>query len=332
MTAGTAASQNAAKVKPLVAFEVEVDRVQSLSPHFKRITFSSEQLRNFGSDAEGNTLDLRIKVMVPSPGHPLPDFAELMETHDSNWYQTWLRMDPESRGYMRTYTVREARPEAAEIDVDFVLHPPAAGVAAGPAASWAEQASVGEPMVLIGPNGLAGPCLGIEFKPGNARRVLLVGDETAVPAIAAILENLDAEVTGEVIIEVPEAADFQDLKAPAGVKIQWLSRAGAGAPASHGELLDAAVRATILPGSQHGPVELEEVDVDAEILWETPDAAHPPIAPSGPESEAHRLYAWIAGEAAVIRELRRYLVREVGMDRGQVAFMGYWRMGKAESS
>ena len=45
-----------------------------------------------------------------------------------------------------------------------------------------------------------------------------------------------------------------------------------------------------------------------------------------------QLYAWIAGEAAVIRELRRYLVREVGMDRRQVAFMGYWRIGKSEDA
>jgi NADPH-dependent ferric siderophore reductase len=41
-------------------------------------------------------------------------------------------------------------------------------------------------------------------------------------------------------------------------------------------------------------------------------------------------YAWIAGEAGVVKDLRRYLVRDVGIDRKQVAFMGYWRKGKAE--
>ncbi|HEX6474009.1 MAG TPA: SIP domain-containing protein, partial [Candidatus Limnocylindria bacterium] len=54
------------------------------------------------------------------------------------------------------------------------------------------------------------------------------------------------------------------------------------------------------------------------ILWETTTGSTRPF------------YAWIAGEAAVIRELRRYLVRDVGIDRKQVAFMGYWRRGKAE--
>ena len=41
-------------------------------------------------------------------------------------------------------------------------------------------------------------------------------------------------------------------------------------------------------------------------------------------------YAWIAGEAGCVKELRRHLVRGVGIDRKQVAFMGYWRHGKAE--
>ncbi|XNN89399.1 SIP domain-containing protein [Curtobacterium flaccumfaciens] len=42
------------------------------------------------------------------------------------------------------------------------------------------------------------------------------------------------------------------------------------------------------------------------------------------------VYAWIAGEAGCVKELRRHLVRGVGIDRKQVAFMGYWRHGKAE--
>jgi iron complex transport system ATP-binding protein len=60
------------------------------------------------------------------------------------------------------------------------------------------------------------------------------------------------------------------------------------------------------------------VDIDQVILWETTAGSTRPF------------YAWMAGEAAVIRGLRRYLVRDVGVDRKQVAFMGYWRAGKAE--
>lgn len=42
-------------------------------------------------------------------------------------------------------------------------------------------------------------------------------------------------------------------------------------------------------------------------------------------------YAWIAGEAAIVRDLRRHLVRDLGVDRRWVAFMGYWRRGEAEA-
>src|SRR5699024_6817314 len=41
-------------------------------------------------------------------------------------------------------------------------------------------------------------------------------------------------------------------------------------------------------------------------------------------------YAWLAGEAAVIKALRRHLVSELGLDRKQVSFMGYWRQGRPE--
>jgi NADPH-dependent ferric siderophore reductase len=82
-----------------------------------------------------------------------------------------------------------------------------------------------------------------------------------------------------------------------------------------------------------GP-EPEDVNVDVDILWETParmdtkaiGATKNPHVPAG----AMPFYAWIAGEAGVIKDMRRNLVREVGIDRKQVAFMGYWRQGKAE--
>lgn len=310
--------------RPIRSFDVEVAAVRELGPSFKRITFASDDLRSMGSDANGDTLDLRIKVMIPAAGSNLPDFSALMEMSAMSWYQAWLDMDEASRGFMRTYTVRQLRADVGEVDVDFVLHPPAHGGKAGPASSWAENVRLGDRVVLIGPNVHAGPCSGIEFTPGISRRILLVGDETAVPAIASILASLDPETIGHAIIEVPKASDFQDLVAPAGIDIQWIARGGL----AHGDQLNAAVRAACLPGSHLDPqaeaVELEDIDVDEVILWETP--AQRGVQPTG------QLYAWIAGEAAVIRELRRYLVREVGMDRRQVAFMGYWRIGKSEAA
>ena len=40
-------------------------------------------------------------------------------------------------------------------------------------------------------------------------------------------------------------------------------------------------------------------------------------------------YYWIAGESSVVTRLRRHLVRDLGVSRHQVAFMGYWREGVA---
>ena len=68
------------------------------------------------------------------------------------------------------------------------------------------------------------------------------------------------------------------------------------------------------PREQH----LEDVDVDRDLLWDSPAAG---------EGE---FYAWIAGEAATIKTLRRHLVSDCGVDRRRVAFMGYWRLGQAE--
>lgn len=344
-----AAGQQPATEPMTLAFDVTVSAVQELSPNFRRVTFGGYSLRDFG--VHGDTMDLRIKLMIPSLADdgtrlPLPPFR--ME--NSGWYREWLAMDLATRGSMRTYTVRQARLDAVypEIDVDFVMHFDADGKG-GPAANWALHAKPGDALTLIGPNNRAAHCVtaetysGIEWRPGLAQRVLLAGDETAVPAISAILENLPDYVTGHAFLEVPEARDFLDLSTPADVEITWLARgAPIGRSRPHGQLLQEAVRSAIqlpgwvgltLPDTAAGP-EPEDVNVDRDILWETParmdtaaiSATRNPDQPAG----ALPFYAWLAGEAAVIKELRRYLVRDVGIDRKQVAFMGYWRQGKAE--
>jgi len=343
-------TREVAATEPMtLAFEVTVSSVEELSPNFRRITFGGYCLRDFG--VNGDTLDLRIKLMIPSLAEdgtelPLPAF----EMTQAGWYREWLAMDPAVRGSMRTYTVRKSRLDSVypEIDVDFVMHFDADGHG-GPAANWAQNAKPGDAITIIGPNNRAAQCYtaeiygGIEWRPGMAQRVLLAGDETAVPAISAILESLPPYMTGHAFLEVPQAGDFLDLKTDANVEITWLARGAAiGRSRPHGELLQQAVRAAVpVPGwvgikesdGGAGP-EPEDVNVDVDILWETParmetaeiEATKNPDMPAG----AMPFYAWIAGEAAVIKEMRRYLVRDVGIDRKQVAFMGYWRQGKAE--
>ncbi len=341
-------------VSPVGCFDVTVKSVERLGTNFRRVTFTGPDLAGFG--VQGDTLDLRIKLIIPAQDRGPFDLKALMaecaETGEG-WYQKWLQVDPEVRGAMRTYTVRQHRvvDREHELDVDFVMHFDEKGNG-GPASQWAIKAAPGDALSLIGPNIEAATCStagaygGIEWRPGLAQRVMLAGDETAVPAIAAILEALPADMTGHAILEVPEPADFQEIRTASGVEVTWLARG----ERAHGELLDAAVRrAVVVPGwaavgrtpsvalgaGNTAGAEPEFVDVDQTILWETPqrldkaviDAAPNPDKPSG----ALPFYAWIAGEAAVVRELRRYLVRDVGIDRKQVAFMGYWREGKSEA-
>lgn len=345
----TAQTRQTAAEPMTKTFEVQVTSVQQLTPTFRRITLGGYSLRDFG--VHGSTLDLRVKLLIPSlagNGSPLP--LPQIRTAHTGWYQEWLSLDPNTRGSMRTYTVRQERLDAVypEIDVDFVMHADAAGHA-GPAANWARDARPGDTLVLIGPNNRAAHCVtagsysGIEWRPGLAQRVLLAGDETAVPAISAILESLPDSLSGHAILEVPESGDFQDLKTAADVEVIWLARGGASArPHPHGQLLQEAVRAAVpVPGwvgirspEQAAGPEPEDVNVDRDILWETParmdaaaiSASRNPDTPAG----ALPFYAWLAGEAGAIKDMRRYLVRDVGIDRKQVAFMGYWRQGKAE--
>ena len=156
----------------------------------------------------------------------------------------------------------------------------------------------------------------------------MVADETAVPAVCTVLEQLPPAATGAVFMEVPTAADVLDARGPAGVSITWLPRADA----PLGRWLHDAVVAHL--GIPAATVEVAPGEVDPD-LWETPF-----YSSSGEEVAAARvvghefdgLYAWIAGESKVVTGLRRHLVNELSIDRSQVAFMGYWRRGVAMRS
>ncbi|WP_431710106.1 SIP domain-containing protein [Glutamicibacter uratoxydans] len=319
-----------------LAFETEVIRAQNLSHSFRRLTLSGPDLAYFGTNS--HPLDLRIKLLLAAAGQELPAELATMRPDGltnpaelSGWYQRWLQIDPQRRGVMRTYTVRDWReaghrdnlaPDLPELDVDFVLHGDYVDghLKGGPATEFGAKAKIGDRLLILGPNKTLSDASygGIEFRPGRASRVLLVGDETAAPAICSILEALPSSVTGQAFIEVPEAEDILGSSTASGVSVQWLTRG----TAQHGALLETAVRdAVAIPaaGVVHTDADPEEIDVDEQILWETG------------QNSAGPFYAWIAGEASVVKTLRRYLVREVGIDRKQVAFMGYWRQGKSEN-
>jgi NADPH-dependent ferric siderophore reductase len=254
-------------------------------------------------------------LVVPGvPGGRPPPVAEL----GADWYVAWLALPDEERGHMRTYTVRDVVGQGVDtrLVVDIVVHPDGEP---GPGCAWAERASAGDRVVLVAPR-RGHDFGGIEFLPGAAGRLLLAGDETAVPAVCAILGQLPPDARGAAFLEVPTSADVQAVPHPDGVSVVWLARDGA----ELGSLLHAAVVGH-LGGTPADAQALEEVDPD---LWETPSySSSGEDLAGGPTDRYADLYAWIAGESAVVTGLRRALVRDLGIGRRQVAFMGYWRRG-----
>ncbi|MEP9382210.1 siderophore-interacting protein [Nocardioides sp. KR10-350] len=292
---------------PLLA-RVAVRSVERLSPSYVRVELGGDELAEFGTD--GPTYDQRIKLVFPGP-------AGLPVLGQDTWWQEFCALPEEGRGHVRTYTIREVRGsvEAPTIVVDFVLHPGAHG----PGSGWAETAAVGDELLTVVPR--RGQLFGgIEWSPGDAERLLLVADETAVPAVCSILGSLPDDAAGTAFLEVPDAADVQKVCAPAGIDVQWLPRHGAPV----GSLALGAV------GGLLGFSAPAEVPASGEVdpnLWETPT-----YSSSGEALDPGRgdgRYAWIAGESGMVTALRRHLVKEVGLPRQQVAFMGYWRHGVA---
>ncbi|WNB84539.1 siderophore-interacting protein [Cellulomonas sp. ATA003] len=314
-------------------FDAVVQRVLRLSPHFVRVTFTGEDFGLLGRTG----LDQRIKLMLPHADGSLCDVgaADPQTILDGSWYARWRDLPADERNPFRTYTVRSVRPERRELDVDMVLHDPAPGQVDGPAAAWLRRAKAGDRVVVVGPDSrTTDPTVGCDWRPGGARHLLLAGDETAAPAIAGIIESLDPGVTAQAFIEVPTGADIQNLVPRGRSQVAWLARDagcetadGFQAVAPHGALLTQAV-ATWLPRHMSqlstvvrpSPDALEDVDVDVDLLWDSP------VDPTTGD-----FYSWIAGEAATVKSLRRHLVSEIGVARSNVAFMGYWRLGRSES-
>jgi NADPH-dependent ferric siderophore reductase len=294
-------------------FRASVVRVVRLSPHFTRVTFTGPDLGSFGDHG----LDQRINLIFPLDGVGLSDcgWDDEQPLADGYWYSRWRGLPNELRNPLRVYTVRAVRQAQRELDVDFVVH------GDGPAARWLASAASGDELIVIGPDALSeNSRLGIDWHPGEATTLLLVGDETAAPAIAGILSALPGDRAAHAIIEIPSSADALELDGHGDVTVQWVPRDG-GHPGS--TLLPAvqawvAERPAVVGTSlANGSQQLEDAP---ELLWESPEA------------DVHAgLYAWVAGESGAITSIRRYLVRDVGIDRGQVAFMGYWRRGTSQN-
>ncbi|MET7480985.1 siderophore-interacting protein [Streptomyces sp. NPDC005648] len=268
---------------PFRFFSLQVVRTRRLGPSLVRVTFTGEDLRHFFSHGRDQSLSL----FVPHPGQPAPVVP--IELGDG-WWQGWRELPDDVRAVMRSYTLRSLRRDPDEIDIDFVLHTPA-----GPASAWAARAHTGDRVLLLGP--AVADNRAIRFRPPeDADLTLIWGDESALPAVAAILESLPAGAPARVWLEVHDPGNIQDLTTGADAEITWLVR-------------------------QSGGRDTDRVESSPMAL----DALREARLPA-----AERPYVWIAGESGCVKALRRHFVGERGIDRRRVTFVGYWRQGMTE--
>jgi NADPH-dependent ferric siderophore reductase len=195
-------------------WRVPVSRTEQVTPKLARITVAGAELADFPYAGT----DQNVMLYFYPDGVRLPEPLTL-ESARGMWSQV--------RPVTRTYTIRRYDPQTCELDFDFVLHG-----GHGLAAAWAERARPGDPLIFVGPS----PA----YRPDpTAAGYLLAGDETALPAIAAILRALPADARVQVFVEVDGAAEEQPL--PVGAQITWLHRGG------RPDRLEQAIRAADLP-------------------------------------------------------------------------------------
>jgi len=215
---------------------LEVLRTQRLAPHWVRVTLGGGDISKFRPMGYDQWFRLFIPIGGDAGLERIPAKA-----HKLFGYLKFLRIPDGERPVMRNYTVRAYRPataeRGAEIDIDFVLHGSAADGTAGPASRWAETCAPGDHVVVIDE--------GLTFNPERGTdSVVLIGDETALPAIASICATLPETASGSAIIEVPSDDDALEFAHPSGISLTWLVRPAGTAP---GTLALDALRELALP-------------------------------------------------------------------------------------
>ena len=241
---------------------LQVQRVERLTPHMQRVVFASDELDGFVSASPDDHVKLFFpnsagEIVTPTMGDNGPEYLPDLEYSP-----------------MRDYTPRRHDASRNELAIDFVLH------GDGPASLWAAQAAPGQRIGAGGPRGSF-------LVASDFDHYVLIGDETALPAIGRWLGEMPATMRVNVLVEIPDADDRQLLPSSAQVNIVWLERNGQ--PADRSELLEQALRQ--LP------------------------------TPSGDT------FYWIATESRRARAMRIWLSQERQVPKDWVKAKGYWKTG-----
>lgn len=231
-----------------------------VTPHVRRLTFSGSDLSVYDSDS------MHVSLLFPPEGLVVLEWPLPGRDGRTVW------PPDERRPASRIYTIRSVDVARGTVDIDFVRH-----IGTGVASGFAERAREGDIIGCTGPIGRKIP--DVDF-------YLLVGDETAIPAMARILAKLPRMAKGFAFIEIDDPAEQQYLRCDAAVDIRWLYRKGAAAGTT--TLLEDAAKAVALPAQ-------------------------------------HSMFAWAGTEAVTARALRTHWRSELGMTTEQSLATAYWR-------
>jgi len=228
-----------------------------------RVVLGGDELDGFSIEAPASS----VRLLLPQPGS-----NELVMV---TWTGNQFELPDGSRPPIRTFTPRRFDTEHNELTLDVVLH------ANGVATDWARSAAPGHEVAISGPG------RSDDLDP-DARSHLLVGDESALPAIAQLVEWIPDDRTIEVHVEVRSRDARLALPDHPNTSVTWhVAPDGA----TSGDAMAAALMA----------------------VTDLADAI------------------WIAGEAATVQRLRKYLFDERGRDRSGVTARGYWKLGRSAS-
>ncbi|GAB2518384.1 siderophore-interacting protein [Nocardiopsis aegyptia] len=247
-----------------------VVRTERVSKHFVSVVLGGEELSGF----EFLGQDQFVRLFLPRQGQ---EQLHMPTAADRRWVEQMYAMSDDVRPHVRNYSVRSFDADARELELEFVDHGDG-----GPASAWAASASPGDEAGILAE--------GVYYQPtDDTDWQLLVGDESAVPALVSILEQAPDDLRAQVFLEVPSSDDVRPLPSRPGVDVHWLPRTD--------------------PHAVPGRLALDTVCATA--------------LPKG------RPYCFVAGENALPTSLRRTLVREHGVPKPDITFVGYWRHGQA---
>lgn len=246
---------------PVFFREITVLASTRISAHMQRLRFTGRDLGRFTHGG------LHMRLLLPPHGR-----RPVWPTMGADGLLVWPSGDDALT--VRVYTIRAVDAANGWLDVDFVLHPGQDT----PAATFAQNAQAGDVIGMIGPGGGDAPV---------AQTLLLLGDDTALPAIGRILEHLPQSTRAEALVEVDGPDDRIALAQGDNIDITWLYRHGR--EAGTAGLLLAALR----------------------------ERSHMALADG--------LYVWAGCEFGDFREIRKIVRKQWSLSRDQHLVTAYWR-------